>query len=152
AAQVAGGDVGDVVAVVGVGRPVGVTGLESLRTRLRGQREVVDLHAGVVVVELAAHRPAVGVEHARDAVADHAGAAVAHVQRSGGIGRDVFHAGSASGAGVVAAVARALGVQLDQLPAPGLGREAEVQEAGPGDVDRGDVAAGGQRIDQQLRQ
>src|SRR3546814_9107693 len=50
-------------------------------TLFRSPGKVVDLRAGIVVIELALHRPAVGVEHARDAVADHRGAAVADVQR-----------------------------------------------------------------------
>src|SRR5690606_7302312 len=152
AAQVGGGDVGDVVAVVGVGRPLRVAGPVAPGAGLGGQRQVVDLHAGVVVVELAAHVPAVGLEHARDAVADRAGAAVAHVQRAGGVGRHVLDARGAAAAAVVAAVGRALGVHLRQLPAPCAGREAEVQEAGAGDLHRGDVVAPRQRVDQRLGQ
>src|SRR5690606_29326838 len=120
AAQVGGGDLGDVVAVVGLGRPVRVAGLEAPGAGLGGQGEVVDLHAGVVVVVLAPRIPAVGLEHAHDAVADRAGAAVAHVQGAGGIGRDVFDARRAPAAAVVAAVAIALRMNLRQLPAPGF--------------------------------
>ncbi|MDR6139120.1 hypothetical protein QE438_002424 [Pseudoxanthomonas sp. SORGH_AS 997] len=109
AAQVGGGDIGDVVAVVGRLGPVGVAGLEAVQARIGGPGQVLDLYAGVVVVELALGVPAVGGQHARQAVADHRGAAVAHVQRAGRIGRDVFHADRAAGAGRVAAVLRALG-------------------------------------------
>src|SRR5690606_13985579 len=98
------GDVGDVVATVTLLGPAGVVGRQPLGARLHGFGEVLDLHAGVVVVELALDRPAVGVEHARDAVADHRRAAVADVQRAGRVGRDVLDAGGASGAGVAAAV------------------------------------------------
>src|SRR5690606_39691906 len=98
--------------------------------------EVVDLHAGVVVVGLALGVPAVGLAHAHDAAADRAGTAVAHVQRAGRVGRDVLRARGAPAAAVVAAVGFALRVHLGQLPAPGRGREAEVEEARAGDLHR----------------
>src|SRR5690606_36236871 len=87
-----------------------------------------------------------------DAVADHRRAAVADVQRAGGIGRDVFDARGAAAAAVVAAVRRALHVHRAQLALPGAGGEAEVEETRAGDLDRGDVVAGRQRVDQRLRQ
>src|SRR5690606_7357447 len=130
---------GDVVAVVGVRWPAVVTGLEALGARLRGNGEVVDLHAGVVVVELASHVPAVGVERACDAVADHPGAAVADVQRTGRVGRHVFHARRASGAAVVAAEGGALGVHGTEAAQPGGRCQPEVQETGAGDLHRSDV-------------
>ena len=48
-----GGDVGDVVAVVGRCRPASIARLEALGARLHGERKVADLDTGVVVVELA---------------------------------------------------------------------------------------------------
>src|SRR5690606_10957280 len=92
AGQVGPGHVGDVVAAVAVLRPACVAGSDVLGARLGGEGEVGDLHAGVVVVELAPHRPAGGAQQARHAVAQRRVAAVAHVQRAGGVGRDVFHA------------------------------------------------------------
>src|SRR5690606_23911363 len=125
-------DVGDVVAAVAVLRPAVVAGTDAARPRLDRLRQVLDLDAGVVVVELAPDVPAVGLEHAGDAVADHRRAAVADVQRPRRIGRHVFDAGHAAAAAVVAAVVRAAGVDLAQLALPGLGGEAEVEEAGAG--------------------
>src|SRR5690606_14495447 len=133
---------GDVVAAVAVLRPAGVIGRKPVGARLHGAGQVVDLHPGVVVIELAAHLPAVGVEHPGDAVADHAGAAVAHVQRAGGVGGHVFHARHAPAAAVVAAIAVALGVDQAQLLAPGTGGEAEIDEARAGDLRAGDQVAG----------
>ena len=145
------GDVGDVVAAVAILRPAGVVGADAARARLHRLRQVLDLHAGVVVVELALHVPAVGIEHARDAVADHRRAAVADVQRAGGVGRDVFDAGHAARAAGVAAEGFALRVHFAQLALPGFGREAEIEEAGASDLDRCDVAAGGDGFGQRLR-
>src|SRR3546814_594145 len=50
------------------------------------------------------------------------------------------------------AVSRALRVHFAQRALPGAGGEAEIQEAGAGDLDRGDVVVGRQRVDQRLRQ
>ena len=151
AVEIGLGDIGDVVAAIAVFRPAGVVGLQALGARLRRLRKILDLHAGIVVVELALHVPAVGVEHARDAVADGRGAAVADVQRAGGVGGHVFHAGGATAAAGVAAVGVALGVHPAQLALPGGGRQPEIQEARPGDLDRGDVVVDGQGVDQRLR-
>src|SRR5690606_29175609 len=109
------GDVGDVVAAVALLGPAGVVGRQALGARLHRAGEVLDLHAGVVVVELAAHVPAVGVERAGDAVADDRRAAVADVQRAGRVGRDVLDARGAAVAAVVAAVGRAPRMHFAQL-------------------------------------
>ena len=60
------------------------------------KREVVDLRAGIVVVELARDIPAGRFEQARDAIADRRGAPVADMQRSGRIGRNELDADPAS--------------------------------------------------------
>src|SRR5690606_4873952 len=140
-----------VVAALALLGPAGAVRADAARARLHRLRQVLDLHAGVVVVELALHVPAVGREHARDAVADDRGAAVAHVQRAGGVGRDVLHAGHAATAADVAAVGGALRMHLAQLARPGVLREAEIEEARAGDLDRGDVAARGDGGGQRLR-
>ena len=65
--------------------------LERRRRRARARapatlaREILDLHAGVVVVELARHLPAGPLEQRADRVAERGLAAVADVQRAGGI-------------------------------------------------------------------
>src|SRR5690606_19168820 len=152
AAQVGLRDFHDVVAAIAILRPRGIVGGLAQRARLHRLREVVDLRAGVVVVVLAPDAPAVGVEHARDAVADHRGAAVADVQRPGRVGGHVLDAGYAALAGVVAAVVRALREDGAQLALPGAFGQPEVEEARAGDLDRGDRVARRQRRDQRLRQ
>src|SRR5690606_36600754 len=152
AAAVGVGHVLDVVAVVGLRRPLRVARLEPAQARLHRARQVLDLHAGVVVVELALDLPAVGVEHAGDAVADRRGAAVAHVQRAGRVGRDVFHAGGAALAGGVAAVLGAVAQHAGDLALPRARGQVEVDEARPGDLHPGDVVAGGEGLDQRLGQ
>ena len=56
------GDIGDVVAVVGRFRPFGVARLEAARARLHGIGQCLNLHARVVIVELARHLVALRVE------------------------------------------------------------------------------------------
>ena len=55
-------DVGNVFAVVGRLGPLGITRLEATAARLHRQREIGDLHAGIVVIKLARHREALGLE------------------------------------------------------------------------------------------
>jgi hypothetical protein len=55
---------------------------------LRALGQGVDLHARVVVIELAVHAPALGGEQVADGVAHGGLAAMAHVQRAGGVGGD----------------------------------------------------------------
>ncbi len=61
-----------------------------------------------------------------------------------------FDAGHAATAAGVAAVARAFDMHGAQLALPGVAGEAEIQEAGAGDLDRADVVVLRQRIDQRL--
>ena len=67
------------------GRPAGVARLQPARARLHREREVVDLRAGVVVVELARHLVAARFEDRGERVADRRLPAVADVQRPGGL-------------------------------------------------------------------
>ena len=150
--QVGMGHVGDVFAIVGGFRPAGIAGLEAARARLHRAGEVVDLHAGVVVIELAFDGPAVGVQQARQRVADRRGAAVADMQRAGRVGRDVFHAHGHAVAALVAAVILALLEHARGFVGIRGGAEVEVDEARAGDLDAGHVAAGRERIDQRLGQ
>ena len=93
-----GGDVGNVVAVVevfalgvfGVGRPAGITWLEALRAQLHRAGEGFDLHASVVVVELAPDGVALGGQQVADGITQRGLAAVANVQGAGGVGTDEF--------------------------------------------------------------
>ena len=68
--------------------------------RLHAQREIDDLRAGVVVVELSRDAPAGRAEQRADRVAERGLSAVADVQRSGRIRRDEFDVHGALLAGV----------------------------------------------------
>src|SRR5690606_23947973 len=81
------GDVGDVVALVAVGRIIGRIGPDAAGARLHADGQVVDLVAGVVVVELAGDVPPGGLVQAADSVAQGGLARMPHVQRAGGVGR-----------------------------------------------------------------
>ncbi|MNV31063.1 hypothetical protein D3C71_1223540 [compost metagenome] len=71
------GNICDVVAVVevlgqrvvAVGGPAVVAGLEALGAQLRALGQRIDLHARVVVIELAVHLPALGAEQVADGIA-----------------------------------------------------------------------------------
>ena len=67
--EVALGDVADVLAVITVGRNLGVAPPQLRDPRLHAAREIHDLRAGVVVVELARDTPSGPLEQRRDGVA-----------------------------------------------------------------------------------
>ena len=69
AGEEVGGDVGDVVAVVGRLGPAGVARLQALQARLHRAGQRGDLHAGVVVIELARAPASPGLEQVADRVA-----------------------------------------------------------------------------------
>ena len=139
--QEIGGDIGDVLAVVGGFRPAGRARHQSTATRLHRHRQIGDLHPGVVVVELAGHRMAAGIEQRRQGVAQRTLAAMADVQRAGGVGRYELDQHGAGAAGRGAAEAGALGQGRAHHPQFRLGRDAQVDEAGPGDFGGGDHPA-----------
>ena len=141
------GNVGDVVAVVeGLARrvfrvdgPAFVAGFEALGAQLGAVGQGLNLHACVVVIELAVHAPALRGEQVADGVTNGRLAAMADVQRPGGVGRDEFDQH--------ARIARAL--ETEALPGSQhlahdflLGRwfQANVDEAGARDVDVGNPA------------
>ena len=152
AAQVAGGHIGNVVAVIGIGRPLCVAGLEPLGARLHRLGQIFDLHTGIVVIELALHIPAVGGQHAGDAITNHPGTAVAHVQRTGGVGGHVFHADRLARTGVIAAKRRPRSMDIAHLLLPCGRRQVEVDEPGAGNLHLGDGLGDGQCRHQLLRQ
>jgi len=84
-------NVGDVVALVTHRLLVDARALQLAQAQLHRAGERVDLHAGVVVVELASHLPALGGEQVGQRIAERCLARVAHVQRAGRIGRDELH-------------------------------------------------------------
>ena len=136
------GDVLDVVAVVEglaggilrVGRPAVVARLEALGAQLRALGQRVDLHAGVVVIELAVDLDALGGQQLADGIAQCGLAAVAHVQRAGGVGADELDQ-HLLGALRLAAEGFAGGQHFAHHLLLGLGLEADVEEAGAGNVD-----------------
>ncbi len=145
-------DILDVLAVVErlggrilrIGGPALVAGLEPLGAQLRALGQRFDLHAGIVVVILAVHAPALGAEEVADRIAQGRLAAVAHVQRPRGIGGDELDQHALA---VVLLVAEPVagGQHLAHDLLLGGGFEADVQEAGAGDLDGIGPACEGRR-------
>src|SRR5690606_18840849 len=87
-----------------------------------------------------------------DGVTEDGPAGVAEVERSGGVGGDELHVDPLAGERGVAAVG---GTRLDHLGGDGTlgaGVDGDVEEAGPGDLDRGDPRVGDQLVGDQLSQ
>src|SRR5690554_234728 len=97
------GHVDNVVAPVAVFRPAFVFWSQALNAGLNRQGQVVDLGAGVVVVELPGNIVTVGFQQAAQTVANRSATAVAHVQGAGGVGRHKLHLNLLALAGVVTA-------------------------------------------------
>jgi len=146
AAQVGLGDLDDIVAAVAVLGPGGSAGRLPPAAGLHGAGEVLDLLAGVVVVELARHLPARGPEQAAEAVADGRAAAVAHMQRARGVGRDELHLYLAAVALIALAEALAGAQGLGHHRRAGIGGEEEIDEARAGDLRPLDRRICGQRL------
>jgi hypothetical protein len=129
------GDVLDVFAVVGRLGPLRVARLDALGAQLRADGQRGDLHAGVVVIELAVNVPALRGVQVADRVAQRRLPGMAQVQRPGGVGRDELHHHVPPVGGLRAE--RRAGSQhfLDDLLL-GLGLQLDVEEAGAGDIDR----------------
>jgi hypothetical protein len=128
------GNVLDVLAVVGGFGPLGVTGLEAFGAQLGAVGQRGDLHAGVVVIELAVHLPALRGEQVADRVAQSGLAPVADVQRAGRVGRDELDQHAFVARRLEAEARPRLQHRAHDLL---LGRrlEPDVDEAGAGDVD-----------------
>mmetsp|Transcript_20389 Transcript_20389/g.78156 ORF Transcript_20389/g.78156 Transcript_20389/m.78156 type:complete len:636 (-) Transcript_20389:435-2342(-) len=129
------GDVLDVVAVVGRLGPCGVAGLEALEPHLRGIGEGGDLHAGVVVIELARDLVALGLEQRAQRIAERRLARMAHMQRAGGVGRHELHHHMLAGRRALAEMG-AGGQHLGHHRLLGGRLEADVDEARAGDLER----------------
>ena len=131
------GNVGDVVAVVeilgqrvlAVGGPDLVAGLKALGAQLGRLGQGVNLHARVVVIELAVYLPALGAVQVADGVANGRLAAVAHVQRAGGIGGDELDQNVCATVGLVAKLGT-LRQHFAHDLLLGSGLQANVQKAG----------------------
>ena len=129
-------DVGNVVAVVSRLRPGCVARFEAFGARLRAGRQRVDLHAGIVVIKLTVHVPALAGVELANRVAQGSLTAVAHVQRAGRVGRDKFDQHLLVCRNRLDAVALPGGQHLAHGLLLGFGLEPEVDEAGAGDLDR----------------
>ena len=128
-------DVLALIAVLGEGDLV-LAQNELLISCVDGGGELLDLVAGVVDVELAPDIVARAVQDTRQRVAQDAAAGVAHVHGAGGIGGDKLHHQLFAAALVHAAVVCALGIDAGEHVGIPAGREAEVDEAGAGHLDR----------------
>ncbi len=107
---------------------------------VRRRAEHLHLIAGVVDVVLAIDGVAGGREQARERVAGDRAAGVADVQRSRRVRAHELDLHAAAAADVRAAERLAGALAFPQLVPPVRGREAEVDEPRPGDVDAGEDA------------
>ncbi len=130
--QVIARDVLDVLAVVAFLGPAGAARPDALRARLDGERELLDLRARVVVVELARDAVALRFEEGRDGVAEGRLASVADVQRAGGIGGDELDLHLSARLVRRASVACAFLEDTAHDPRFGDGPQGEVDEPGAG--------------------
>src|SRR3989441_2358288 len=162
--DVALGDVPDVLTVVAALRERRRPAAQLLDPRLHAARQAQNLRAAVVVVELARHAPARPLEQRRDRVAQGRLAAMADVQRTGGIGGDELDVRGPAPPSVAPAVPLAGGQHgREHARQLRLGQE-EVDEAGPrdlhlfhitgGELERADqlVGDGTRRLPQTLRE
>ena len=131
------GDLGDVVAAVAIGREGRIIRRNAAPTCLHGQCQIVDLRAGVVVIELAVNLPALRGQKVAQHVTQCRLAAMAHVQRAGGVGRDELQHHLLA-VGRLLPELFTLGQHLVHHALVGGGREPEVDEARAGDLGLGD--------------
>ena len=131
-------DVGDVGAPIAVGGEVRVVRPDRTRARLHRQGQVADLRAGVVVVELARHAPAGGLEQRAERIAERGLPAVADVQRPGWVGRDELdqHLARAAGVRRPPAEGRPFREHPRHHRPSRLRRQAKIDESGPGHLGR----------------
>ncbi len=137
-------DLLDVFAAVAVLGPAGLARLHAARARLHREREVVDLRAGVVVVELARDRVALRFEERGERIAERGLATMAHVQRAGGVRRDELDHHLLRIEGLAPAVRGAFREHARHGFLPGLWGEAKVDEARARNLHAVHVRVGGQ--------
>ena len=136
------GDVGTAVAVLG--------GLLAAGRGEQGDGEAVDLGAVVVEVVLAGDCGAAGGQDPGQGVADSGPAGAAQMHRAGGVGGDILEVDVLAAQGVVAPVGLAgLDDGARELAGAG-GVEADVEEAGAGDLHGGDAVEGLKAGDEEL--
>ena len=130
------GDRDDVFAVIGIFRELDGFALKFAAAQLDGVRKVSDLNARIVVVELAGNLPALGAEKIGKHVAQSALASMAQVQGAGGIRRNVLEKHRFPFMLAVRAVSLALTKHFADDRHAGILRNANVDEARSGDLDR----------------
>ena len=130
-------DVGDVFAVVGRFWPAGVCGRQAIEPRLDGRCQRGDLHPGIVVIELPRDLPTLRCQQIAQRVAQRSLAGVTQVQGSGRVGRDELDQ-RALAVRCLHAEARRVAQHLGHHGLLGRGRQTQVDEAGPSDLEGGD--------------
>ncbi len=112
------------------------------------QREDIHLAAGIVDVELTLHVEAGCCEHIGETGAERRAAAVADMQRPGGVGGNELDLNFLALAGIAAAKICAKREDVRHHRLPGFGFEKKIDEPGAGDLRLGDVGRRRQRRDQ----
>ena len=135
AVEVVAGDRNDVFAVIGAFGQFDFLALQFARAKLHRFRQIEDLHAGVVVVELARDAPALRLEDVGEHVAQGGLTGVAEMKRARGVGGDVFEQNAFAAVRLVAAVEHAFTEHLTDDFLHGAFLNAQVDEARPGDLD-----------------
>ena len=122
----------------------------ALRPGLDRGAELVHLRPAVVDVELPLHAGTGRVEHPGQRVADRGPPGVAEVQRPGRVGRDELDVDPLAGERVVAAVRRPGREHVCRDLSLGPGRDRDVEEPRPRDVDGRDPVRAPQPLGDQL--
>src|SRR5207253_3503582 len=130
-------ELANVFAVIAVLREMRVLAQKLLCPRTNGKREILDLRARIVVIELAQNRVALPFEQRRDGVTERRLAPMSDMQRPGRIRRDEFHDDPLAGVRIAApeSIAEDEHAGNDRLP---LGRrKTKIDEAGTRRFDGG---------------
>jgi hypothetical protein len=93
--------------------------------QLRGMGQGLDLHTRIVVIKLAVHRPALAFKQIAQRIAQSRLSAMAHMQGTGGVGRNKFNQQALAAGGLLAKGVRSLQDLAHHLLL-GLGLQAQV--------------------------
>ena len=124
-----------VVAVVGVFGPIGVARLYAFGTALRRKGQGLDLHPRVVVIKLAVHMPALGRKQVANRIPQSSLAPMAHMQRTGRVGRHKLHQQALAVQRLLLAVEMPCFQNLTHHLLLGLGGEPQIEKTRPSDFD-----------------
>jgi len=119
--------------------PSGIAWLDALRARLDRQREILDLHAGVVIVKLTRDRVALRFQQRRYCISERRLAAMADVQRTGRICGNKFDLHFPLAASVAHAIAGAQREDVRHRRLMRFGFEKKIDESGAGDFSFRDI-------------